>query len=147
MHNRSESDRFSTQIKGKAGRLERLFVAAWIGVSMFSAPLLGQELALDRLATKCNYTADRITSHDPKGTNQDFWVIAPGETRVLAEITGPGSIVHFRDNITSDEPHHLQLHVLRIYWDGEREPSVEVPISVTSTPSIARPRRRRRALT
>ncbi len=128
MHNRSESDRFSTRLKGKAGRHERLFVAACIGLLLFSAPLLGQELALDRLATKCDYTAGRITSCDPKGSNQDFWVIAPGETRVLAEITGPGSIVHFRDNITSDEPHHLQLHVLRIYWDGEREPSVEVPI-------------------
>ncbi len=70
---------------------------------------------------RCDYTAGRIPSHDPKGSNQDFWVIAPGETRVLAEITGPGSIVHFRDNSTSDEPHHLQLHVLRIFWDGEGE--------------------------
>ena len=52
----------------------------------------------------------------------------PGQTRVLAEIKGPGAIVHFRDNITSNEPHHLQLHVLRIYWDGETEPSVEAPI-------------------
>ncbi|GEM_PF-2372865 len=99
MHNDSQSDRFTTQIKGKAGRLEPLFVAAWIGVAMFSAPLPGQELALERLATRCDYTAGRITAHDPKGSNQDFWVIAPGETRVLAEITGPGSIVHFRDNI------------------------------------------------
>jgi hypothetical protein len=38
--------------KGKAGRLEPVFVAAWIGVSMFSAPLLDQELPLDRLARK-----------------------------------------------------------------------------------------------
>ncbi len=52
MHNDSQSDRFASQIKGKAGRLEPLFVAAWIGVAMFSAPLPGQELALDRLATK-----------------------------------------------------------------------------------------------
>ena len=50
------------------------------------------------------------------------------QTRVLAEIKGPGTIVHFRDNITSNERHHLQLHILRIYWDGESEPSVEVPI-------------------
>ena len=96
MHNQSQSDRFSTQIKGKAGRLESLFVAAWIGLSMFSAPLLGQELSLDRLATRCDCIAGRITSHDPQGSNQDFWVIAPGETRVLAEITRPGSIVDDR---------------------------------------------------
>ena len=101
MHDHSESDRFPTQVNVKAVRINPLFVAAWIGVAMFSAPLLGQELALERLATRCDYTAGRITSHDPKGANQDFWVIAPGETRVLAEIKGPGSIVHFRDNITS----------------------------------------------
>ena len=62
MHYQSQSDRFTTHNKGKAGRLEPVFVAAWIGVSMFSTPLLGQELALDRLATRCDYTAGRITS-------------------------------------------------------------------------------------
>jgi len=36
MHNQSQSDRFTTQPKGKAGRLEPLFVAAWIGLSRFS---------------------------------------------------------------------------------------------------------------
>ncbi len=43
MHNQSQSDRFTTRIQGKAGRLEPVFVAAWIGVSMLSAPLLGAE--------------------------------------------------------------------------------------------------------
>jgi hypothetical protein len=47
---------------------------------------------------------------------------------VLADIQGPGRIVHLRDNITSKEPHHLQNHVLRMNWDGEQEPSVEVPV-------------------
>ena len=91
-----------------------MFVAAWIGVSMFSAPLLGQELrwtGWPRGATTPPAGSRRTI---PKGSNQNFWVIAPGETRVpVREITGPGSIVHFRDNITSDVPHHLQLHVLR----------------------------------
>jgi len=43
MHNQSQSGRFTTHNKGKAGRLEPLFVAAWIGVSMLSATLLGAE--------------------------------------------------------------------------------------------------------
>ncbi|HEV2471817.1 MAG TPA: glycoside hydrolase family 172 protein, partial [Chthonomonadales bacterium] len=47
---------------------------------------------------------------------------------VLADIKGPGCIVQLRDNITSEEPHHLQLHVLRMYWDGEKTPSVEAPV-------------------
>jgi D-arabinan exo alpha-(1,3)/(1,5)-arabinofuranosidase (non-reducing end) len=106
-----------------------LFVlAALAGLSFPGASTDGQEPSLDRLAQKCDYTAGRITSADPSGQNADFWTIAPGQTRVLAEIKGPGRIVHFRDNITSNERHHLQLHVLRIYWDGESEPSVEVPI-------------------
>ncbi len=128
MCRRSSPVPFHTYLAGQPGRFDVWLVAAGIFLSILSAPVHGQELALERLATRCAYTAGRITSHDPQGANQDFWTIAPGETRVLAEINGPGSIVHFRDNITSQEPHHLQLHVLRIYWDSEREPSVEVPI-------------------
>ena len=105
-----------------------VMLAGLAGLSLPAASTDGQEPSLDRLAQKCDYTAGRITSADPSGQNADFWTIAPGQTRVLAEIKGPGTIVHFRDNITSNERHHLQLHILRIYWDGESEPSVEVPI-------------------
>ena len=55
-------------------------------------------------------------------------MLDPGQTLVLADVKGPGCIVHFRDNITCHEAHHLQFHVLRMYWDGEKEPSVEVPV-------------------
>ena len=88
-------------------------------VLVLSASLFGQDPALDDLPTLRNFESHRITSADPTGGNADWWDIEPGQTRVLAEIQGPGRIVHFRDNITSREPHHLQLHVLRIYWDGE----------------------------
>ncbi|PWU09021.1 MAG: hypothetical protein C5B50_28125 [Verrucomicrobia bacterium] len=47
---------------------------------------------------------------------------------VVADIKGLGCIVHLRDNITSPEPHHLQLHVLQMHWDHEKDPSVESPI-------------------
>ncbi len=97
-------------------------------VLVLSASLSGQEPSLDDLPALRDFESHRITSADPTGGNADWWDIAPGQTRVLAEIQGPGRIVHFRDNITSAEPHHLQLHVLRIYWDGEKEPSVEAPI-------------------
>jgi hypothetical protein len=103
-----------------------LAALAWPG--LVPSPASGQGISVEDLARKYDFAAGRITSADPKGENADFWTIAPGQTRVLAEIPGPGAIVHFRDNITSNEPHHLQLHILRIYWDGEQEPSVEVPI-------------------
>ncbi len=130
MHTRP---RFATglpagQPRSRCSRIWPAFLTAWSALLSISTPARSQELALDRLAEKCVFSAQRITSRDPKGGNEDFWIIAPGQTRVLAEIEGPGSIVHFRDNITSGEAHHLQLHILRIYWDGEPQPSVEVPI-------------------
>lgn len=83
---------------------------------------------LETLAAEEEFASHRITSADPSGGNNDLRDLEPGGTLVLADIQGPGRIVHFRDNITSREPHHLQYHVLRMYWDGEQEPSVEAPI-------------------
>jgi hypothetical protein len=97
-------------------------------VLLVSAALFAQSPALEELPAMRDFQSHRVTSADPTGGNADWWDIGPGETRVLAEIAGPGRIVHFRDNITSREPHHLQLHVLRMYWDGEKEPSVEAPV-------------------
>jgi hypothetical protein len=104
-------------------RLQALFVLFLVPASVW-----GQDLALDRLPAMCQYEAHRITSSDPTGGNDDWRYLEPGETLVLADIKGPGCIVHCRDNITSKEPHHLQYHVLRIYWDDEADPSVEVPV-------------------
>jgi len=50
--------------------------------------------------------------------------IKPGETFVLADINGPGAIQHIWMTPTG----HLRFNILRIYWDGEEEPSVEVPV-------------------
>jgi Protein of unknown function (DUF2961) len=36
----------------------------------------------------------RVSSWDQRGRNQDYWTIEPGETRVLADIEGPGQITH-----------------------------------------------------
>lgn len=80
------------------------------------------------LSAAKDYEAHRITSVDPTGGNRDWRDLPAGQTLVLGEIDGPGCLVFLRDNITSREPHHLQFHVLRMYWDGESEPSVEVPI-------------------
>ena len=52
----------------------------------------------------------------------------PGETRTLAELSGPGAIHHFWVTIASSEPNHLRKLVLRMYWDGEATPSILAPI-------------------
>ncbi len=98
-------------------------------VLLVAAPYLSaQETDLSHLAAAREFVAHRITSSDPTGGNRDWRYLEPGQTLVLADIHGPGCIVHLRDNITSSEPHHLQYHVLRMYWDGETQPSVEVPV-------------------
>lgn len=50
--------------------------------------------------------------------------IAPGETAQIADIAGPGMIQHIW--MTTDQTHWREL-VLRIYWDGDDVPAVEVP--------------------
>ncbi len=53
-----------------------------------------------------------------------YIIIAPGESFTLAEIEGPGSIQHIWMTPTGN----WRFYVLRIYWDDETEPSVEVPV-------------------
>ncbi len=74
-----------------------------------------------------------------EGTGKDFardlgpgWKISPsvvvpaGETFVLADIQGPGAIQHFW--ITTNVPNRLRELILRISWDDQPHPSVEVPL-------------------
>ena len=53
-----------------------------------------------------------------------FVIIKPGETFTLAEIEGPGAIQHIWMTPTGN----WKFSVIRIYWDDEKEPSVEVPV-------------------
>ncbi len=50
--------------------------------------------------------------------------IQPKQTYTLAEIQGPGAIQHIWMTPTGQ----WRFSILRIYWDGEAEPSVEVPV-------------------
>ena len=52
-----------------------------------------------------------------------FVVIDPGKTFTLAEINGSGEIQHIWMTPTGN----WRLSILRMYWDDEKEPSVEVP--------------------
>lgn len=50
--------------------------------------------------------------------------IAAGETRVLADIEGPGAIQHIWMTPTGN----WRFSILRIYWDGQEQPAVECPV-------------------
>ena len=86
-------------------------------------PLAG----LERLK---EFETRRASSSDPnwKNGNGDARPIAPGGTLTLAELDGPGRIVHIWFTIAHDAPFYSRLLTLRIFWDGEEHPSVEAPI-------------------
>ncbi|MBN2308295.1 MAG: DUF2961 domain-containing protein [Candidatus Hydrogenedentes bacterium] len=50
--------------------------------------------------------------------------IEPGQTFEVADIAGPGAI----QQIWMTPTGNWRFSILRIYWDGEQEPSVEVPL-------------------
>ncbi len=70
----------------------------------------------------------RISSYDVTGGNADRFTIASGETKTLAEISGAGVIRHIWCTISHPDPLYRRNLVLRMYWDGSPEPSVESPI-------------------
>jgi hypothetical protein len=86
-------------------------------------PLSGLEQLKD-------FQTERASSSDPnwRNGNADSRPIEPGATLTLAELKGPGMIVHFWCTIADGEPYYSRLLTLRMYWDGEKEPSVECPI-------------------
>lgn len=78
---------------------------------------------------------------DPKGdreeaSNWDNFRVAPGETHVLLDAQGPGVITHLWITFLGPEPqdwapqgsaNHQEM-LLRMFWDGRREPAVEAPV-------------------
>jgi len=98
-------------------------------VLLLAAPIDADELS--QLIFLKDYTSERASSYDRSGGNDDGnWTdsIKPGETRVIAELDGPGIIRHIWMTIASREQFHLKKIVLRMYWDGREKPAVEAPI-------------------
>jgi hypothetical protein len=77
-----------------------------------------------KLALLKHYHTGRCSSWDVSGRNSDAWTIQPGETRVLADIQGPGCITH----IWMTQYNHYRECLLRFTWDNALHASVEVPL-------------------
>ena len=71
-----------------------------------------------------NAKTRRCSSFAVDGRNGDAWFIQPGETRVLADIKGPGVIRH----IWMTQPDGYRECLIRITWDNADKPSVLVPL-------------------
>lgn len=71
-----------------------------------------------------------------RDSNRDNLRIAPGQSRTLATLRGPGVIRHIWLTFPAARPSWLARGggaapdeiVLRIYWDGAEAPAVEVPV-------------------
>ena len=75
-----------------------------------------------------NIRRRRISSYDRKGGNRDFIVVPKGAKTSIASIEGAGCIKHIWVTIRCPDKWYLRKILLRMFWDGEDDPSVEVPI-------------------
>jgi Protein of unknown function (DUF2961) len=79
----------------------------------------------------------RVSSWGRSGGNDDRLHLEPGATTTLAGIGDAGCVNHIWITVANEsmgrppgapEPDFLRRLVLRMYWDGEEEPSVLVPV-------------------
>lgn len=87
-------------------------------------------LMMDLAKIKEGVESKRVSSYNRSGANRDrFEDIKDGERRVIFDVEDTGIINHIWITI-APSPHVLSRNdiILRMYWDGEEEPSVESPI-------------------
>jgi hypothetical protein len=102
-------------------------LAATSGAYAQSTPPLG---TLDGLTRPRDGKLAHFSSHDRSGGNADFVPVAPGETVTLVDYKGAGTVRRWWVTIAPfNNPRIQRQTIVRCYWDGEKEPSVEVPVS------------------
>lgn len=69
-----------------------------------------------------------VSSQDTTGGNRDRFELAPGDSAVLLELEGPGVLRQLWITVASSDPDYLRRIALKMYWEGEEEPSVAVPL-------------------
>ncbi len=109
-------------------------IALSIGAALLAASLLQAQNLNNELGSltmiKQGVKSKRVSSYDRSGGNNDrFENIPAGERRSLFEVQGAGIINHIWITIAPPPPELSRNDlVLRMYWDGQKEPSVEAPI-------------------
>ncbi|MFC1736908.1 glycoside hydrolase family 172 protein [Candidatus Hydrogenedentota bacterium] len=79
---------------------------------------------IDQLTQISNAKTGRCSTWDTTGRNNDMWHLEPGETRVLADIKGPGAITH----IWMTQIRDYRECIIKITWDDAKHPSVVCPL-------------------
>src|SRR6202030_267988 len=117
----------------RRGFLWRLFSLGGLSAAAASAQQgqgsgQGEYRFLPRYARRQDYKSLKQSSYDRTGGNSDRWPIPAGDTKEVFNSAGPGVITHIWFTIAAPSRNHLKEIVMRIYWDGNAKPSVEVPV-------------------
>lgn len=115
---------------GRWARLGGLGVAMALLAAAGTPGAQAQGLAgpLD-LARLKDYEARRATSNNVYvESNDDSKRPIPGETIVLADLEGPGVVTHIWMTLAANEYAWPRLLRFRVYYDGSRTPSIDVPL-------------------
>ena len=75
-----------------------------------------------------NVRRERLSSYDKKGGNRDWWTAEPKQKITIANIQGAGCVKHIWVTLGCPEEAYTRKIVLRAWWDGETEASIECPI-------------------
>ncbi len=79
---------------------------------------------LSDISTLRTARSGRASSWDTSGRNADAWIIPAGQSRVLADLSGPCVITH----IWMTQRNHYRDCLLKISWDNAAHPSVLAPL-------------------
>ncbi len=100
-----------------------ILISVFATTQLWAQPV--EDYALERLKP---YKLLQVSSYDSSGGNNDRIHLKIGESATLAHLKGPGRIVRIWITIDSRDPWFLRRILLRMYWDGEEHPSVNVPV-------------------
>ncbi len=109
-----------------AGLLTLLSFTASLAQTVGGTGGLGSPLS--GIMIERNGTAMHEGSWDRHWNNADFRRVEPGQTLTLLDFKGAGIIRRFWCTIAPDDDTIRCQAILRMYWDGEKNPSVQAPI-------------------
>lgn len=89
---------------------------------------IGKSSLAELARLRVDVRRERVSSYDPMGGNRDWRTIAPKSSATIAEIQGAGCIRHLWMTLSCSEEAFARKIVLRAWWDGEPEASIECPI-------------------
>lgn len=105
----------------------RSFPKDWT-VDTFKLPLTSAQLDVLQQTNRKWSDCGKAPSHPLDHFASKETTVAPGDSQVVAELVGPAVIRQFKAKLKSTEEWATRKVMLRIYWDGEKTPSVNCPI-------------------